>query len=94
MSDIHSPVFWYDTSGRYTPEEMKAIVDGLAADPIIRFANEPCDRCEGAGDILAVPPGLAELEEVACPDCCGTGKRLVPPEPKPGRIIIQIGDGR
>lgn len=28
-----------------------------------------CDRCEGEGTILAVPPGLGEQEEVPCPDC-------------------------
>lgn len=84
----------YDTSGRYTPEEMKAIAEGITKDPIIRFADEPCDYCEGEGDILAVPPGLAELEEVACPDCCGTGKRLIQPEPKPGGIVVRFGDGR
>ena len=85
MSDIFSMP---DSSGRYTREEVEAMLKDIGDVGVLRFADDPCPKCAGVGDIEVSAVGLR-----ACGDCCGTGKRRIDPEPKPGRVIVYLTDG-
>jgi len=78
-----------DSSGRFTRDDVEAMFKDLDENPIIRFADELCPECKGEGDLTVPDVGLR-----ACPDCCGTGKRLIQPEAKPGSVIVHLTDGR
>lgn len=37
-----------------------------------------CDRCGGAGTYDGIPAAISERKPEGCPECAGTGKRIVP----------------